>query len=86
MPLFDFQCRACGHGFEALVRPQDTSGPRCPACGGTELDKLLPTFAVSSKEKTREAATKKRTKEAAVARRDNIAMDIEAEKHRIEDH
>jgi putative FmdB family regulatory protein len=86
MPLFDFRCRACGHGFEALVRPQDTSAPQCPACGGVELEKLLPTFAVSSEEKTRAAATKKRQKEAAVARRDNIAMDIEAEKHRLEDH
>lgn len=86
MPLFDFKCRGCGREFEALVRPQDTSAPHCPGCGGVELDKQLPTFAVSSEEKTRAAATKKRMKEAAVARRDNIAMDIEAEKHRIEDH
>ena len=85
MPLFDFRCRACGHQFEALVRPQDPA-PTCSACGGVDLEKLLPTFAVSSQEKTQEFATKKRRKEAAVARRDNIAMDIEAEKHRIEDH
>jgi putative FmdB family regulatory protein len=86
MPLFDFKCRACGREFEALVRPQDQAAPKCPACGGAELEKQLPTFAVSSEEKTRAAATKKRLKEASIARRDNIAMDIEAEKHRIEDH
>ncbi len=86
MPLFDFHCRGCGHAFEALVRPQDASGPRCPGCGGADLERQLPTFAVSSEEKTRAAATKKRQKEAAVARRDNIAMDIEAERHRLEDH
>ena len=86
MPLFDFKCRACGHEFEALIRPQDKAPPSCARCGGADLERLLPTFAVSSAEKTQEAATKKRKKEAAVARRDNIAMDIEAEKHRIEDH
>jgi putative FmdB family regulatory protein len=86
MPLFDFRCRACAHEFEALVRPQDAGGPRCPACQGADLERLLATFAVSSQEKTRAAASKKRQKEAATARRDNIAMDIEAERHRIEDH
>ena len=86
MPLFDYRCRACGREFEALVRPQDTAPPGCPACHGTDLERQLPTFAVSSAEKTQAAADKKRTKEAAVARRDNIAMDIEAERHRIEDH
>src|SRR5947208_15106587 len=86
MPLFDFRCRACGHQFEALVRPQDAEGPRCSACQATDLERLLPTFAVSSQEKTRAAADKKRRKEATTARRDNIAMDIEAERHRLEDH
>jgi len=86
MPLFDFRCRGCGHEFEALVRPQDAAAPRCAACGAVDLERLLATFAVSSEEKTRAAADKKRRKEAAVARRDNIAMDIEAERHRIEDH
>lgn len=86
MPLFDYRCRKCGREFEALVRPQDAAPPACPACRSTDLDRQLPTFAVSSAEKTQAAADKKRKKEAAVARRDNIAMDIEAERHRIEDH
>jgi len=86
MPLFDFRCRACGHEFEALVRPQDASAPHCPACRSADLERLLPTFAVSSEEKTRAVARKKRMKAASVARRDNIAMEIEAEQHRREDH
>lgn len=86
MPLFDFKCRGCGREFEALVRPQDASGPRCPACASEDLERQLPTFAVSSEDRTREFATRKRKKEAAAARRDNIAMDIEAERHRLEDH
>jgi putative FmdB family regulatory protein len=86
MPLFDFRCRSCGREFEALVRPQDAGAPACPSCRATDLERLLPTFAVSSAEKTQAAADKKRRKEAAVARRDNIAMDIEAERHRMDDH
>lgn len=86
MPLFDFRCRACGRTFEALVRTQDVGAPQCPACKGVDLEKLIPLPAVTSPEKIQAAADKKRHKEAAVARRDNIAMDIEAEKHRLEDH
>ncbi|MBI3490193.1 MAG: zinc ribbon domain-containing protein [Acidobacteria bacterium] len=85
MPLYDFHCRSCAHRFEALVRPEQ-GAPECPACHGRDLEKLSSGFAVSSAEKTQAAAAKKRKKEAAVARRDNIAMDIEAEKHRLEDH
>jgi putative FmdB family regulatory protein len=86
MPLFDFRCAACGHEFEALVRSQDVKATECPKCHGVDLERLLPTFAVSSPEKRQAAADKKRQKEAATARRDNIAMDIEAERHRVEDH
>jgi putative FmdB family regulatory protein len=86
MPLFDFRCRGCGHVFEALVRPQDAAAPHCPSCQSADLERQLATFAVSSAEKLQSAADKKRHKEAAVARRDNVAMDIEAERHRIEDH
>ncbi len=86
MPLFDFRCRACGNTFEALVRPQDVSAPTCPTCQSVDLEKLQPIPAVTSPEKIQAAADKKRHKEAAVARRDNIAMDIEAEHHRLEDH
>lgn len=85
MPLFDFRCRACGHVIEVLVRP-GSAAPICPRCQGTDLDRLLATFAVSSAEKTRAAASVKRAKEAHVARRDNIAMDREINEHRKEDH
>jgi len=86
MPLFDFRCRGCGHTFEALIRPHDAAAPQCPACHGVDLEKLLPIPAVTSPEKVQAAADRKRHKEAAVARRDNVAMDIEAERHRLEDH
>ncbi len=84
MPIFDFKCRACGREFEALVRPNDT--PECPACHSGDLERLLSSFAVSSAEKTQAAAAISRQKAATVARRDNIAIEREAEMHRREDH
>jgi len=86
MPLYDFRCRGCGREFEALVRAADATTPECPGCHARDLEQLLSTFAVSSSEKTKAAATVKRRQEASAARRDTVAMDIEAEKHRLEDH
>lgn len=84
MPIFDFQCKGCGHEFEALVRASDT--PECPSCQSQDLERLLSSFAVSSAEKTQAAADTSRKKAASSARRDNIAMEIEADHHRREDH
>lgn len=46
MPIFDFACRGCGHEFETLVRGGGT--PACPACQGTDLEKLLSLPAVKT--------------------------------------
>jgi putative FmdB family regulatory protein len=46
MPLFEYECRACGNHFEYLTR-QDQS-PSCPSCAGEDLQKLLSVFAVST--------------------------------------
>lgn len=84
MPIYDFQCRTCGHSFETLVRSQDT--PACPSCHGRDLDHLLSTFAVRSADRTKAAATASRKKAAVAAGRDNAALEREAEHHRREDH
>ena len=47
MPLFEYECKACGSRFEVLVR--GTEQPRCPKCGGDHLEKCLSVFAVSTK-------------------------------------
>jgi putative FmdB family regulatory protein len=46
MPIHEYQCRACGHCFEALVRGADV--PACPECQATDPERLLSSFAVSS--------------------------------------
>ena len=46
MPIFEYECRACGHGFEKLVRTTDQ--PSCDACGSSNIERLLSSFGVSS--------------------------------------
>jgi putative FmdB family regulatory protein len=46
MPLFEYECRGCGHHFEHLTRGSDA--PACPACAGVDLQKLLSVFAVNT--------------------------------------
>ena len=75
MPLYDFQCRACGHEFEALVRAGE-EGPACPSCKGRDIERLLSTFAVSSAEKTQAAARDSRKRQIA-SRKDAIIADEE---------
>ncbi|GAP35506.1 FmdB family zinc ribbon protein [Piscinibacter sakaiensis] len=43
MPIYEYACEDCHHGFEALVR-HDTV-PACPRCGSTRLNKQLSVFA-----------------------------------------
>ena len=46
MPIYEYQCRACGHGFETLVRGADQ--PACPACQSHDIERLISSFGVSS--------------------------------------
>ena len=39
MPIFEYQCQGCSREFEAFVTGDRK--PACPACHGTNLDKLL---------------------------------------------
>jgi putative FmdB family regulatory protein len=40
MPTYDYQCTACSHTYSALHKMSDPA-PACPACGATEVKKLL---------------------------------------------
>ena len=46
MPIYEYRCRACSHGFEKLVRNSDQ--PACPACDSGNVERLLSSFGVSS--------------------------------------
>ena len=50
MPIYEYECRSCGHQFEFLSLPGSTEAARCTNCDSVELVRLLSGFAVSSAE------------------------------------
>ena len=47
MPIYEFKCRKCGHGFEELMAMGDAARPdlECPACGSRQVEKGFSAFA-----------------------------------------
>ena len=41
MPIYEYQCGACGHQLEKLQKISDAPLTDCPACEQAELKKLL---------------------------------------------
>lgn len=41
MPIYEYQCQACGHEFEATQRITDANLKDCPVCSKPELQKLI---------------------------------------------
>jgi putative FmdB family regulatory protein len=56
MPLFEYECRACGRQFEYLSRSSEKA--RCPSCDSLDLQKLLSVFAVGSNDGVTNAGPK----------------------------
>jgi putative FmdB family regulatory protein len=83
MPLYEFECRACGHRFEALVR--DSSLPSCPGCQGHNLERLLSMFAVSSAH-TRRSNLEAARRRNAKTQRDKQIAEREQAHHHHHDH
>jgi putative FmdB family regulatory protein len=50
MPIYEYECRRCGHQFEQLVLKGTIAA--CPECKSRKLEQLLSAFAVSSQERT----------------------------------
>ncbi len=34
MPLYEYQCKKCGHRFEKIQKFSDSKVKKCPECGG----------------------------------------------------
>jgi putative FmdB family regulatory protein len=45
MPLFEYECRKCGHQFEVLV--VGTTKPVCPTCKSEDLEKRISTLGIA---------------------------------------
>ena len=41
MPIYGYQCQACGHEFELMQKMSDAPPSVCPACGKPEVRKQL---------------------------------------------
>ena len=52
MPIYEYQCRKCGHVFDALQKVGEGALRKCPECGKAALAKLLsaPAFQVKGKD------------------------------------
>src|SRR4026207_799347 len=48
MPLFEYQCGACGHRFEKIQKFSDPLQDKCPLCGGP-VHKLVASPAIQFK-------------------------------------
>jgi len=48
MPLYEYQCEACGHRFEVIQKFSDAPLTQCPACAGP-VSKLLSSPAIQFK-------------------------------------
>ena len=45
MPLFEYECRSCGHVFEVMVKSEGSgSKPTCPECRNADLERLWSPF------------------------------------------
>jgi putative FmdB family regulatory protein len=79
MPIFEYECRACGHAFERLVRAGDV--PACPACASGNLEKLLSLAAISSADIRKANVKKARAANRGVQQDKAIAEAEEIREH-----
>ncbi len=47
MPIFEYECAACGERFEHLQRRAGEAPAQCPRCAGKRLKKALSGFSVA---------------------------------------
>ena len=48
MPLYEYQCKKCGHRFEKIMKFSDPPIKKCPECGGA-VEQLISSPAVQFK-------------------------------------
>ena len=83
MPIYEYECRQCGHQFECLMLPSSSTVPACPACNGQELERLLSGFAVNTAELS--SARVKQARAVKARSKDQKEQKV-AEAERVKDH
>ncbi len=41
MPIYEYQCKACGHNFEKLMFKGDKEAVECANCNSAQIEKLM---------------------------------------------
>ena len=49
MPIYEYQCEACGKRSSALLGSWDSPDPGCPHCGEKRLRRMVSTFATTGR-------------------------------------
>ena len=49
MPMYEYECAACGHRFERIQKFSDSPIDECPSCGERKVHKLLSSPAIQFK-------------------------------------
>jgi putative FmdB family regulatory protein len=84
MPIYDFKCRECGHGFEELVRLNETVD--CPKCRAKNAERQFSPSAAVSTEKTRKRTSKTARRAANAINREKKAAEREYQRNYIKEH
>jgi len=53
MPIYEYRCQSCRRKVTLFVRGFDTPSATCTFCGGSDLVRLISTFAVVKSEESR---------------------------------
>ncbi|MDH5179720.1 MAG: zinc ribbon domain-containing protein [Gammaproteobacteria bacterium] len=41
MPIYEYECKSCGHNMEAIQKISDAPLTDCPECGKADLQKMI---------------------------------------------
>ncbi|MFQ5914651.1 MAG: FmdB family zinc ribbon protein [Nitrospinota bacterium] len=41
MPIYEYTCAACGHGFERMQKVADPPARKCPSCGRLKAQRMI---------------------------------------------
>jgi len=48
VPIYEFECRKCGHRFTRRISWSEKASTRCPECGGDQLKEIFGLNVVST--------------------------------------
>ena len=70
MPLYDYQCRACGAQRELLVR--GGTAPACPACGSEDVERVSSFAPAVKSSSTRDVVMREVSRSEAARARERV--------------